>query len=258
MSGAAGQLVAAPARYHLSVDDVFAALIEAADAGVAPFDHPFFAFLQGLHDEFGAHVDLYLFAEGAVNGRARRLEEVPDAFGARLAAASWLRLGPHALDDATRPYDQSPDEFRSLLARLYGQIDRLVGPDRRARWVRLHYFSECYEAAPSLCERGVEALLLTDKPDVSYRLDDGARQELAQCGAARHCGLTLRRSFTRIEQMVREGWDEATTVSGLRQRLEEHGYVALFTHEADAADPQVRAQVRRCLAALRNLEAAPI
>ena len=41
----------------------------------------------------------------------------------------------------------------------YLAIAHFVGPRQASRWVRLHYFSECFELAPFWRDKGVEALL---------------------------------------------------------------------------------------------------
>jgi len=62
--------------YHFSVDDVFNALIEISDRKIDVFEHPFFAFLKELHDEFDTNIDLYVFFQRKINGKLRTLRDV--------------------------------------------------------------------------------------------------------------------------------------------------------------------------------------
>ena len=53
--------------------------------------------------------------------------------------------------------------------------------------------------------------------------------------------------------MVTEGWDENRLENAFRDRLEHHGYLALFSHEIDLHREDVRAMMVRCLEVLGRL-----
>lgn len=244
--------------YHLSIDDVFTSLIEISDQGIRLFEHPLFSFLQSLHERFGIHVDLYLFAEGEVLGRRRTLGELNEQLRAELSDAHWIHLGPHALNYSTAPFGQPQDELIKSLDTLYEQIDCLSGKNSRSRWLRLHYFSECFEVLPYLRSKGVEAILLTDRPAVSFRLSASQTTLLETSGSVAFGGVSLLRSFQRVESLVNMDLDDLKLVEMLRERLDMHGYVALFTHEINLADPKVRDLLTRFLQNLEGLGARPV
>ena len=214
--------------YHFSIDDVLGDLFEASA--------PLWPFVDEAHARFGIAPDLYVF----LRDDSRCLDAVPLEL---LAARPWLRLGPHARDLATPPH-ADPEAARTLSA-LYAAIDRAVGRAGRSSWVRLHYVSEPYEAAPQLVAEGVRGLLLTDRDAIAYRLEDAAKAELAETGRITHAGLELRRSHVRLEGLLGQA-PEAV----LDRWLAQHGYVTIFTHERELARPEVRALALRCFAHL--------
>lgn len=239
--------MSAPGFYHFSVDDVLAALIDATDRSLPLFEQPFFAFLQQLHRDFGTRMDLYLFERSVIGGRERSLAEVSDRFRRELAAAEWLRFGPHAREPSLAPYQQSQPEQVATFASIYAQIDRFAGPEKRSRWVRLHYFSEAYGAADFLRQAGVESLLLTDKDAVAYQLPEPQRAQLGVEGRIHHAGLQLARSHGRVENLVGEQMSPERWRAALDQPLRRHGYLSLFTHEYELDREEVRARTRDCL-----------
>jgi len=217
------------AAYHFSIDDVLADLFDSRA--------PLWPFLDEAHARFGVAPDLYAF----LHGDGRSLAGVPlEAFAAR----PWLRLGPHGRDMATPPHSEDP---AATFTSLYAAIDRAVGRERRSTWLRLHYFSEPYEAAQQLLAEGARGLLLTDRDAVAYRLPGAAKAELAATGRTTHAGLELRRSHVRLEDFLDRG--EAPEPA-LDRALAQHGYVTIFTHERELARPELRAFALRCFAHL--------
>ena len=239
-------------RYHFSIDDVAKALIEASDRGSGLFAHPFFGFLEQMHDAFGTRMDLYLFERTEVAGWVRSLAEVSDALREDFARADWIRLGPHAKDHATPPYAQTPEDQIAVFASIFGEIDRFAGVERRSKWVRLHYFSETYAAAQHLKDAGVEVLLLTDKEVGAYHLEEAARLELRDQGRIGHAGLELARSHLRVETLIGPDWPWPKVQAALEAPLQRHGYLSLFTHECELDRPEVQTRMRECLAWLSS------
>ena len=233
-----------PVAYHFSVDDVLGALLEVSDARMPLFEHPFFAFLRQLHDEFDVTVDLYLFYRTLVAGRSRTLAEISASVNESLDANPWLRLGPHALDRDTPPHAQSRADQQRTVGAIYAEIDRFAPAAHRSRWVRLHEFSECYEIARYLRSHGVDALLTTDKPAVSYRLPTRCRERLARRGRTVHRGIGLIRSDLRVEQLVAAGLSAVGVRRALDDLLRRRRRVVVFTHEYELARPAVREMTR--------------
>lgn len=242
--------------YHFSVDDVFQALVEASDRNASFFDHDFFRFLRRQHETFGVNVDLYIFYRGVVNGRIRTLEDISSACRCELQQATWLRFGPHALDYETPPYAQTLPEQRHTFDQIYSNIERFAGPASTSRWLRLHFFSETYELAPYLRQRKVEALFLTDKPAVAYRLPAAERKHLADHHQLQYQDLTLLRSHFRLETLAAQNISSDELSRQLDLTITERGYLALFTHEVDLRGREVRHLMTTSLTHLsrRNLE----
>jgi hypothetical protein len=231
--------------FHLSVDDVFAALFaDPRDEGAA------LSFLASLGADFGAVSDLYLFQEGEAGGARRSLDAVPPENRAYLASQAALRFGPHAFDYETRPYQQSPAAQQRVFGRLLSSIDAFARPSQASLLLRLHYFSECLELAPWFRERGILGLFLTDKPAATYRLDESHRALVRGKGWTEHEGLALLTSHIRFERRLADGASHASVIEEALDAVRRHGFVSLFTHEVDLADPALRAMIRACLGAL--------
>ncbi len=244
-------------RYHLSVDDVFESLFRDIGPEIEQPADDLFTFLTFLHASSDCNVELYVFEQGKVEGIQRSLAEVPDHLHKEFLSRPWLRVGPHAKCYEEPPFEQTLDQQETTLKGVYQQIDRFAGHQSRSRWLRLHYFSECYEMAPFLLSQGVDTLLLTDRESVSYRLGEDARLDLERTGMILRDDLALRRSFCRLEALAAEGWSDARIEVAFRERLMLHGYVALFTHEVDLKREDVRDTLVRCVNTLKQLGATP-
>ncbi|MFN3643543.1 MAG: hypothetical protein ACK4TB_11545 [Gemmobacter sp.] len=245
-------------RYHFSVDDVFASLVAMSDAGLSPAAQPMLGFLDRLHAAFGTVTDLYVFQTGPAGGAMRDLAEITPAAADRLRGWGAVRLGPHARDYATPPHAQTVPDLIATMDRLAATIAGITTPAQRARWLRLHYFSESHEARPVWDRIGVTALMTTDKPAVAYRLDDAARAALAATGRARAHGMDWVQSHLRLETYREEAADPARFCARIDAVLDRHGFVTLFTHEVDLADPRVRRLAQAALGHLARRGAAPI
>lgn len=239
--------------FHLSVDDVLAGLLTTSDRGHALASDAMIGALDRLHAEFEMSVDLYLFGESRLQGKQRALGELSAAVTTDLAARQWLRFGPHAANAETPPHRQAIPDLCTTLRRLFETIDGLVGPAARSSWVRLHEFSEAYEAAPMLAEHGVEALLTTDKPMVSWRLPAAERDILRRRGRVHYRDIDFVRSHLRVELLVAEGVDRPVLLDRVRNIVDAHGFLVIFTHEICFSDPRMTAMLHDLLDICRAL-----
>lgn len=249
--------VTAPA-YHFSVDDVFASLFAPAEAKQAVTDQPAIRFLLELTQSYGTQTDLYVFLHDPPEDRTRDLRRVPDFVCAQVSRLEGLRFGPHGRNYISPPHAETLARQEATLRELYAAIARFCDSAKLSRWVRLHYFSECYEMAPVFLEHGAEALLLTDKPAITYRLDESLKAELIEKGWTTKDGLAFIRSHMRFETCVAEGLSIAEVCARAEKIVEETGFVVLFTHEVDLADPRVREMASACLKTLAEAGARSI
>jgi len=234
---------------HVSIDDVFHSLVEVSQSGSSLFEHPFFCFLKGLHDTYGIEIDIYVFLEGKVRARTYTLREVSSRLRQDFQRAPWLNIGPHGLNYCRAPYLQSDAEKIETFEAIYDEIDRFAGPGKQSQSVRLHYFSESFDIEEFWRQNHVSVLFLTDKPAVSYHLPDNLKTELATRGKldiSSH--LQLRRSHCRVENLKSMSQDEI--VDTLTQFIEQHAFLAIFSHEKDCADAIVRQKFHSVLSYL--------
>ncbi len=232
-------------RFHFSIDDVFDCVLQLSDWNLSVREQPLLAFLDELHQESGAKTDLYVFSAAALaDGRVRRLADVSDRAVEVLAGAAAFRWGPHARCYATAPHAQAVDDATRTFAELNADIARIASSDRRADWVRLHYFSEVFELAPLWRAAGITALMTTDRPAICYRLPATARASLVATGRAEHNGIGFVTSHLRLEFFAGDAADPARFAARLDSAFDRHGFVTVFTHEADLVDPRIRVLAR--------------
>jgi len=242
--------------YHLSIDDVFDSLIDVSDRGISLFENQFFRFCKSLHDEFGTNIDLYLFYQKKVSNNIRTLKEVSSSLKDALMKNKWLRFGPHALDPETPPYSQTPDEQVKAFNEIYKEIDRFSG--NLSNFVRLHYFSESYELASYFREKGVLALLSTDKDAVSWRIPDETKQELSTKGHVAYEGIEFIISNFRLENFANEKATASNIASKIETNLNTYNFVTLFTHEYEVPRPEVRQATSAALKYLKDKKVSSI
>ena len=123
--------------FHFSVDDVCLALVEGSRREDGLLSHPFFEFLNELHDSYGIFVDLYCFWECTSAGQRLDLAGAAPHTAGSLAGQAWMRFGPHGLDPDTPPYAQEPQAQREVFDRILGELARIAGRESCSRWVRL-------------------------------------------------------------------------------------------------------------------------
>lgn len=233
-------------RVLLGVDDVFAGLFpnHAAGEGHTP---TLLAALDRLYAGSHLPIDMYVFWRGHVGNERRTLRQLAAPLAEQLAARPWLRVGPHGLDHATPPYLMDPAAQQQVFTDIYTELERLTTPHQRARNVRLHCFSESFALADWWRTRGVEALLLTDRPAVAYHLDARSRAELAERGETMVNGMRAYRTHERIEDLAQLQLDDRELAARLDAHLQRHGRLVLCSHEADLARPEVVDMALRCL-----------
>lgn len=238
--------------YHFSVDDVLESLLEVTDRGQELFEHEFFGFLRELHKQYDASVDLYLFLQRSGEGAVRSLADVTERLRPILQECPWLSFAPHARDAATPPYDQSPADQQAFCTGVFRHIARFAGAGRTSRWVRLHYFSESYELATYFRSHGVEVLLTTDKPAVSYRLPVPETKQLQQQGYTEFAGIHVVRSNIRVENLVGRSLDDDQLDAELNRMCPPNSCAVVFTHEYELARREVREMTLRVFSWLRR------
>lgn len=246
-----------PTSYHFSVDDALESLLEVSDRRQSLLEHPFFGFLNQLHMRYDAHIDLYLFSQLSPERGCRGLEHISSSLRNCFDNCPWLRLGPHGLDDATPPHTQSISEQLAFFEAAYAEIARFAGHDRLCEWMRLHYFSECYELASYLRSHRVSALLTTDKPAICYRLPSEAREGLQKHGRTDFNGIHFVRSHVRVENLAGRSLSDLQLFDELDRLCANTTCAVVFTHEYELIRPEVREMTFRVFDWFRHRQLVP-
>ena len=153
---------------HISFDDTLACITNLANNTYASlFDEPFFGWLKGLHDTYGAKFSLYIY-DLTVLGR------VPDTYKQEFFnARHWLKFGLHSgtsgKNYSSGTYDDANADWNSLVS----NIMRITGTHQSLdRIPRLHNFAGSKDAVTGMRDAtcGPIGFLGADDTRVSYHL----------------------------------------------------------------------------------------
>lgn len=157
-------LVCEPCFVHISFDDVEKSLVNLMDETYTSlFQEPFFAWLKGLHEQYGACFSIYCFADVVQNLPDRYREEF-------YAASGWLKIGLHADSSDTYgnwDYETGKAAWNAFVEQVY----RITGTyDSVDRMPRLHYYAGTEAALLGMRDANVGALgfLCADDLRISY------------------------------------------------------------------------------------------
>lgn len=210
---------------HLSLDDVevFADLIGNQQDYDSLFQHPFMAFLQELHRDYGMRITLYTY-EHLRNGDGRDtlLEDMPLKYKNDFRKASdWLRIGYHS---SRAKFDSlvTVADFRDSYNNVNGAIAQFADSSMIASTLRFHYFFAPDSLLNALT--GIKTLLCADDCNrLSYNLTTSEAMTVAKRGRINKNGISYRRTDLRVDDNFR--------VIGDLKRIENVDTLVVFTHE---------------------------
>ena len=210
---------------HLSLDDVevFADLIGNQQDYDSLFQHPFMAFLQELHRDYGMRITLYTYEHlRNGNGRDTLLEDMPLKYKNDFRKASdWLRIGYHS-NRAKFDSLVSVSDFRDSYNNVNGAIAQFADSSMIASTLRFHYFFAPDSLLNALT--GVKTLLCADDCNrLSYNLTTSEAMTVAKRGRINKNGISYRRTDLRVDDNFR--------VIGDLKRIENVDTLVVFTHE---------------------------
>lgn len=239
-------------QIHFSIDDVSMRTCTHGD------DVPgFWPFVDELHERWGASVDCYCFAQACDQRATTPDDDVRSTRTEWFRSRPWIRFAPHARC-AHRPlHEEHVDDQRSVLVDTAARLQGLTG-SRTAPWARFHYFSEPLEMIDDLLGIGIDTVLLTDKPAVSYRLDSDHVDELRSSGATRYGGVTFRRSHLRIELLDPQRDSVRSLASSLERIVSEHDVAVVLTHAYELERPCIREMTHRLFRAAKQIGLTPV
>lgn len=157
---------------HLSFDDVEKCFNNLKNNSYASlFDEPFFKWLKGMHDTYGAKFSLYTYNATIAN--------VPDTYKEDfLKNSNWLKIGLHADSSSSTYQNTSYASALSAWNTFVNHVVRITGSYMSVdRMPRLHYFAGNEEALKGLRDANYGALgfLSSDDNRLSYYFDSDLR-----------------------------------------------------------------------------------
>ena len=166
-------------RYRFSLDDNILFLRDLARSDARSlFEHPYLAFWQRMHREYGTkvHINLYLECPGF------HLSQFPARFrGEWQENADWLQLSFHArADKPDKPYLQAPShQVVADCDAVCNEILRFAGEELLSPFTTIHWAEATREACRALRQRGVRGLVGIFLPD---GINDVARWRAERAG----------------------------------------------------------------------------
>lgn len=209
---------------HLSLDDVevFGDLIRHQQDYDSLFQHPFMAFLQELHREYGLRITLYTYEYFGDGDIYTHIEDMPLKYKNGFRTASdWLRIGYHS---RMSDFDSlvSVAEFSNSYNRVNSAIAQFADSSMIASTLRFHYFfapDSLLSALP-----GVRSLLCADHDNlISYNLTASETETVAKGKSIVKNAISYRRTDLRID-------DNFGILSDFK-RLETVDTLVVFAHE---------------------------
>ena len=222
---------------HISFDDVYACLkdiTDHADTYDTIFQNAFFAWLQQMHQTYGAVFTLYTFNYGN-HAPDYDVSNLPDKYASELVTnAKWLKFAFHAVDNLKK-YDEDDVEgitadykkFTTALLKASGGCAECID-----RVNRLGFFagSKANVEALQQCEYGLLGLLTADNSEerISYYFNAERTKELNRTGEYwdKENGLLFLRSQLRLENVT----DMEAQFARI-QSYTEPKVIEVFTHE---------------------------
>ena len=208
---------------HFSLDDVevFGDLIRNQQDYDSLFQHPFMAFLQELHREYGLRITLYTywhFGDDSYN----RLGDMPLKYKNDFRKASdWLRIGYHS---SRAEFDSlvSVADFRDSFNNVHTAIAQFADSSMIASTLRFHYFFAPDSLLNTLT--GIRTLLCDDYDNfVSYNLTASESQAVEKGERIVKNDISYRRTNLRVDDNFR--------VFSELKRLEPIDTLVVFAHE---------------------------
>ncbi|MBD5189861.1 MAG: hypothetical protein HDS95_06240 [Bacteroidales bacterium] len=208
---------------HFSLDDVevFGDLIRNQQDYDSLFQHPFMAFLQELHQEYGLRITLYTywhFGDDSYN----RLGDMPLKYKNDFRKASdWLRIGYHS---SRAEFDSlvSVADFCDSFNNVNTAIAQFADSSMIASTLRFHYFFAPDSLLNTLT--GIRTLLCDDYDNfVSYNLTASESQAVEKGERIVKNDISYRRTNLRVD-------DNFQVFSELK-RLEPIDTLVVFAHE---------------------------
>ncbi len=236
---------------HVSFDDVYQCLQDLttnADTYTSVFDSPFFAYIKGLHDEYGAVFSLYCFNTAS----GWDIETVTDKFQTELSENSdWIKFGFHSedadtnygTDDEDGKYGTALGDCAEKITASYNKflagVERLTGNcfESVDHIARLGFFAGTKTNVTTLKSLGMTGFIGSESTSrTSYYLDTDASKTMHSKGVYEDTaeGLLFLPSQTRLESVASA---EKKTVGKTDEYLaniyniETAKVIEIFTHE---------------------------
>lgn len=128
---------------HISIDDTFELLkgLTTDEASYTSlFDHPTFAQLRNLHNEYGAVFSFYLFWTKTTESFT--IADVTIKFKTEfLTNAHWLKFGYHSMYEDTFSNSLSDADLLANVTAMHNAISNFASPDNIDKIVRFGFFS---------------------------------------------------------------------------------------------------------------------
>ncbi len=186
------------------------------------FDNEILGELQGLHEEYGIKVTLYVFGEL----ESFAIWDFPLEYKAEFREnADWLQIGFHSGADCESEEDyQSQQEFEMDYNRTQSAIWRLAGGESVTSVLRLHNWYATEEMVAYLQEEGITALLCRDSEEASYHLTEDQVEKLygSRDGAVEVDGITYYVTDVRLEK--------AENIIDILEEHKKDRVIVIFTH----------------------------
>lgn len=215
--------------FHFSIDDVFCLLLDSSIHKINLKDHIITGELYKYYVNSGLITSLYCFREKKINNNNFDFFDLKFSKNRKI---DWLNFGFHAKNFETPPYSMDVKLLKNEFDEFTNKIHK-SSKLKNSEFIRLHYYSECFELKKIFKKYKLKGLFTTDKKMLSYRLKQKNKIDLKNIGFTTYNNLKFIRTFFRIENFSKNNLSKKELLKLLEKTFNDYEFLTIYVHEYD-------------------------
>lgn len=215
--------------FHFSIDDVFSLLLDSSIHKLNLKNHIIIGELYKYYIKYGLVTSLYCFREKKIYNYNINFFDLTFPKNRKI---DWLNFGFHAKNFKTPPYAMDvsllKNEFNEFTKKIHNS-SKLI----KSEYIRLHYYSECFELKNIFKKYKLKGLFTTDKKKLSYRLNQKNKIDLKNRGFTIYDDLQFIKTFFRIEDFSKNNLSKIDILTLLEKTFNDYEFLTIYVHEYD-------------------------
>ena len=215
--------------FHFSIDDVFSLLLDSSIHKLNLKHHIIIGELYKYYVNSGMVTSLYCFREKKIYNNKIDFFDLKFPKNKKI---DWLNFGFHAKNFETPPYAMDvsllKNEFKEFTNKIHNS-KKLI----KSEYLRLHYYSECFELKNIFKKYIIKVFFTTDKKEISYRLNHKNIIDLKKRGYTIYDDVKFIKTFFRIENFSKYNLSKKDILILLEKIFNDYDFLTIYVHEYD-------------------------